>query len=68
MTDTEIRWYVQTGEPLDKAGAYGLQGLGSVFVQGMKGNYFNVIGLPAPMVYRMLLENGFLTEDRTFSE
>ena len=64
MSDTEIEWYVSTGEPLDKAGAYGLQGLGSVFVDHMEGNYFTVIGLPAPTVYEMLLKSGFLTEDR----
>ncbi len=64
MTDTEIDWYVSTGEPLDKAGAYGLQGLGSVFVDHMHGNYFTVIGLPAPTVYNMLLKAGFMTEDR----
>lgn len=64
MSDAEIDWYVSTGEPLDKAGAYGLQGLGSVFVDHMEGNYFNVIGLPAPTVYEMLLKAGFMTEDR----
>ncbi len=64
MSETEIDWYVSTGEPLDKAGAYGLQGLGCVFVESMEGNYFNVIGLPAPMVYEMLLKAGFLSEDR----
>lgn len=64
MTEKEIDWYVATGEPLDKAGAYGLQGLGSVFVDRMEGNYFNVIGLPAPTVYDMLKKAGFLTEDR----
>lgn len=65
MQDAEIDWYISTGEPMDKAGAYGLQGLGSVFVEGMVGNYFNVIGLPAPMVYEMLLDAGFLTPDRS---
>ena len=65
MQDAEIDWYVSTGEPMDKAGAYGLQGLGCVFVEGMVGNYFNVIGLPAPTVYEMLLDGGFLTPDRS---
>lgn len=65
MTEREIRWYVSTGDPLDKAGAYGVQGLGSVFVDSIEGNYFNVIGLPAPTVYEMLLKAGAVTEDRT---
>ena len=66
MSEAEMEWYVNTGEPMDKAGAYGLQGLGCVFVDHIDGNYFNVIGLPAPTVYEMLLENGFMTENHTF--
>ena len=65
MSETEIRWYVSTGEPLDKAGSYGAQGLGSVFVDSIEGNYFNVVGLPAPALYEMLLKAGAITEDRT---
>lgn len=65
MTEREIAWYVSTGDPLDKAGAYGIQGLGSVFVASIDGNYFNVIGLPAPTVYEMLLAAGAISEDRT---
>ena len=68
MSPTEIDWYVHTGEPMDKAGAYGLQGLGSVFVERIDGNYFNVIGLPAPMVYEMLLKNGFMTETHSLTQ
>ena len=65
MTEKEIRWYVSTGDPLDKAGSYGAQGYGSVFVESIEGNYFNVIGLPAPVLYEMLLKADAITEDRT---
>lgn len=46
MTDSDIQWYVGTGEPMDKAGAYGIQGLGGLFVKKINGSYTNVVGLP----------------------
>ena len=46
LTSEEIQWYVGTGEPLDKAGAYGVQGLGGTFVLSIEGSFSNVIGLP----------------------
>ena len=65
MSEKEIRWYVATGEPMDKAGSYGAQGYGCLFVDSIEGNYFNVVGLPAPELYEMLLKADAITEDRT---
>ncbi|MEW5975044.1 MAG: Maf family protein [Acidobacteriota bacterium] len=59
LSDREIRDYVATGEPLDKAGAYGIQGYGSRFVEKVDGCYFNVVGLPVSLLYRMLKRTGF---------
>ena len=53
LSEHEIAWYAATGEPLDKAGAYAIQGLGSLFVEAVAGNYSNVVGLPIPAVYRL---------------
>jgi septum formation protein len=54
MNEAEIAWYVATGEPMDKAGAYGIQGRVSRFVSGIDGSYSNVVGLPVSLVYQML--------------
>jgi septum formation protein len=54
LSDEEINWYVASGEPMDKAGAYGIQGYASRFVERIEGSYSNVVGLPVQMVYRML--------------
>ncbi|MDQ3011267.1 MAG: Maf family protein [Acidobacteriota bacterium] len=54
LTDAEIDWYVATGEPMDKAGAYGIQGYASRFVESIEGSYSNVVGLPVQTVYQML--------------
>jgi nucleoside triphosphate pyrophosphatase len=59
LTDKEIEWYVSTGEPMDKAGAYGIQGLGGLFVEEIAGNYYNVVGLPIPLVYRLARRLGY---------
>ncbi len=59
LTDTVIRRYVRTGEPMDKAGAYALQGIGGMFVDRIEGSYSNVIGLPMAVVRALLMEAGF---------
>jgi len=56
MTDQEIRDYVATGEPMDKAGAYAIQGIASRWIPRIEGDYSNVVGLPVALVYRMLRE------------
>lgn len=57
LSEEEIDFYISTGEPMDRAGAYAIQGLASRWVQGISGCYFNVVGLPIPLVYRMLREH-----------
>jgi septum formation protein len=58
MTDAEIEWYVGTGEPLDKAGAYHVDGAGSAFVERVSGSPSNVAGLPVRLVLRLFREAG----------
>ena len=61
LTEAEIAAYVDTGEPMDKAGAYGIQGLGSVLVRSIHGDYFNVMGLPVCRLGLALKEFGVQT-------
>jgi septum formation protein len=56
LSDDEIHRYVATGEPMDKAGAYAIQGLASRWIPRIEGDYSNVVGLPVALVYRMLRE------------
>jgi septum formation protein len=58
MSNDEIRAYVATGEPMDKAGAYAIQGIASRWIPRIEGDYSNVVGLPIGLVYRMLKEAG----------
>lgn len=58
MSESDIAWYVQTGEPLDKAGAYAVQGVGSMFIESVHGNYTNVVGLPLATLFQMLRKAG----------
>jgi septum formation protein len=61
LSAQEIDDYVASGEPMDKAGAYAIQGLASKFIERIDGCYFNVVGLPIALVYRRLKEFGFNT-------
>lgn len=59
LSQEEIDRYIESGEPCDKAGAYGIQGLASKFVERIDGCYFNVMGLPVALVYRRLRERSW---------
>lgn len=56
LSDEEINSYIETGEPFDKAGAYGIQGKGSLLVEEIQGDYFNVVGLPVSLLNKALKE------------
>lgn len=53
MSDEEIDWYVATGEPRGKAGAYGIQGRAAILIEEIRGDYFNIVGLPLRLVYEL---------------
>ena len=58
MSEQETLWYISTKEPMDKAGAYAVQGIGSIFIDWIEGSYTNVIGLPMSDLYNDLKEFG----------
>src|SRR5208282_5785778 len=68
LSEDEIAYYIQTREPMDKAGAYAIQGIASRWVERIEGCYFNVVGLPLPRVYRMLQAARVVTGTRLFGE
>jgi septum formation protein len=58
LSPDDIAWYVKTGEPLDKAGAYAVQGIGAMFIESIHGSYTNVVGLPLATLFQMLRKAG----------
>jgi len=60
LSEEEIEWYIHTGEPFDKAGAYAIQGLGTFIVKSINGSYTNVVGLPVCEVVEFLIKEGIL--------
>jgi len=60
LPEDDVRFYVSTGEPMDKAGAYAIQGIASRWIPRIAGDYSNVVGLPIALVYRMLREHGVI--------
>ena len=59
LSDKEIDWYINTGEPMDKAGAYAIQERGAMFIEEIAGNYHNVVGLPLTLLYRLSKRMGY---------
>ena len=58
LSRSEIEWYASTGEPMDKAGAYAVQGIGAMFIESIDGNYTNVVGLPLAALFEMMKAAG----------
>lgn len=58
LSPDDVEWYVRTGEPMDKAGAYAVQGIGAMFIDSIHGSYTNVVGLPLALLFQMLRKAG----------
>ena len=63
LGEGEVRYYIGTGEPMDKAGSYGIQGFGGIFVSELHGDYYNVVGLPISLMRKMLARDFGLHAD-----
>lgn len=59
LNHQQIEWYVQTGEPLDKAGAYGIQGMGACLIEKIEGCYYNVVGMSLSLLHQMVQKMGY---------
>jgi septum formation protein len=64
LSDEDVAAYIATGEPMDKAGAYAIQGIASRWIDRIEGDYFNVVGLPVALVYGMLRKSGAMEKQR----
>lgn len=65
LSDKEIEWYIKTGEPFDKAGAYAIQGMGTFLVRRINGSYSNVVGLPVCEIIEILIREGIMDLELT---
>ena len=63
MSEEEVDWYVATHEPLDKAGAYAIQGHAALFIEEVQGDYFNIVGLPIRLIYELLNKTNLTPAD-----
>ena len=63
LSDQEIAWYLDTGEAMDKAGAYAAQGAGAVFIRSIEGSFHNVVGFPIDLFYRLLPDVGMSLQE-----